>query len=131
MIIMNILRLTIVLIVFVELSECTLLPPKDKSSKRNKGKVETKVAKINLLNIHKQNIYLFGVGLQIGPVNQDVFQRNLVVKNTKPHDVIRESGFYFSNTTRRRFTGDVLGYITPVNFCLLCNKLYTKHHYCK
>ncbi|XP_029035486.1 chitinase domain-containing protein 1 isoform X2 [Osmia bicornis bicornis] len=90
---MNVLRLTIVLIVFVELSECTLLPPKDKSSKRNKGKVETK----------------------IGPVNQDVFQRNLVVKNIKPHDIIRESGFYFSNTTRRRFTGDILGYITPWN----------------
>ncbi|XP_003707684.1 chitinase domain-containing protein 1 isoform X1 [Megachile rotundata] len=90
---MNILRLIIGLIVFIQLSECTLLPPKDKNSKKNKGKVETK----------------------IGPVNQDVFKRHLVVKNTKTHDIIHESGFYFSNTTHKRFTGDVLGYITPWN----------------
>lgn len=90
---MNILRLIISLIVFIQLSECTLLPPKDKNSKKNKGKVETK----------------------IGPVNQDIFKRHLVVKNTKTYDIIHESGFYYSNTTHRRFSGDVLGYITPWN----------------
>lgn len=56
--------------------------------------------------------------LQQGPANQDVFGRLLVVKNPKAHDIIRESGHYFSNTTRRRFTGDVLGYITPVSLSI-------------
>lgn len=56
--------------------------------------------------------------VQKGPVGQDVFSRILVVKNPKTHDIIRESGFYFSNTTRRRFTGEVLGYITPVSLLI-------------
>lgn len=70
--------------------------------------------------------------MQKGLVEQDVFSRMLVVKNPKTHDIIRESGFYFFNTTRRRFTGDVLGYITPVSLllfmvhiCLLLMILYT------
>ncbi|KOC66080.1 Chitinase domain-containing protein 1 [Habropoda laboriosa] len=90
---MNIFALTIGLLLFVQLSECTLSPPKDKISKKSKGKIENKK----------------------GPVGQDVFMRNLVVKNLKIQDIIRESGFYFSNTTNRKFTGDVLGYITPWN----------------
>ena len=56
--------------------------------------------------------------MQKGPVEQDVFSRMLVVKNPKTQDIIRESRFYFFNTTRRRFTGDVLGYITPVSLLL-------------
>lgn len=51
-------------------------------------------------------------------MEQDVFSRILVIKNPKTHDIIRESGFYFFNTTRRRFTGEVLGYITPVNLLI-------------
>ncbi|CAD1472201.1 unnamed protein product [Heterotrigona itama] len=90
---MNICILIISALLFVQLSECTLSPPKDRNNKKNKGKIEIKK----------------------GPIEQDVFSRILVVKNPKTHDIIRESGFYFSNTTRRRFTGDVLGYITPWN----------------
>lgn len=90
---MNVFTLIIALLLLVQLSECTLSPPKGKANKRSKGKIESKQ----------------------GPANQDVFGRLLVVKNPKAHDIIRESGHYFSNTTRRRFTGDVLGYITPWN----------------
>lgn len=90
---MNIFSLIISLLLFFQLSECTLSPPKDRNNKKNKGKIEFKK----------------------GPVEQDVFSRILVIKNPKTHDIIRESGFYFFNTTRRRFTGEVLGYITPWN----------------
>ncbi|XP_076634112.1 chitinase domain-containing protein 1 isoform X2 [Colletes latitarsis] len=90
---MNIFTLTISLFLLVQLSKCTLSPPRGKTGKKNKGKIESKK----------------------GPADQDVFERYLVVKNPKSHDIIRESGFYFSNTTRRRFTGNVLGYITPWN----------------
>ncbi|CAK9799351.1 Chitinase domain-containing protein 1 [Anthophora quadrimaculata] len=90
---MNIFALIIGLVFFVQLSECTLSPPKDKNIKKSKGKTEIKK----------------------GPVGQDVFVRALVTKNPKTHDIIRESGFYFFNTTQRKFTGDILGYITPWN----------------
>ncbi|XP_006614402.1 chitinase domain-containing protein 1 isoform X1 [Apis dorsata] len=90
---MNIFSLMISLLLFFQLSECTLSPPKDRNNKKNKGKIENKK----------------------GPVEQDVFSRILVIKNPKTYDIIRESGFYFFNTTRRRFTGEVLGYITPWN----------------
>lgn len=90
---MNVFTLITSVLLFIELSNCTLSPPKDRNSKKSKGKIEIKK----------------------GPVGQDVFSRILVVKNPKAHDIIRESGFYFSNTTRRRFAGEVLGYITPWN----------------
>jgi len=48
-------------------------------------------------------------------VEQDVFQRNLVVENPKQQDILRESGRYFQDTKHRRFNGDVLGYCTPVS----------------
>lgn len=92
---MNIFVSTIALLLVIQLSDCTLSPPKDRNSKKSKGKIEIK--------------------LQRGPVDQDVFSRSLVVKHPKTHDIIRESGFYFSNTTRRRFPGEVLGYVTPWN----------------
>ncbi|XP_033334518.2 chitinase domain-containing protein 1 isoform X2 [Megalopta genalis] len=90
---MNIYAITINLLLIIQLSQCTLSPPKGKGSKKSKGKIESKK----------------------GPGEQDVFSRSLVVKNPKANDIIRESGVYYSNTTNRRFTGDVLGYITPWN----------------
>jgi len=47
-----------------------------------------------------------------GPVNQNVFQRNLLVKNPKQQDILHESGRYFQNTKHKRFKEDVLGYYT-------------------
>lgn len=112
---MNIFSLMISLLLFFQLSECTLSPPKDRNNKKNKGKIENKVKKIISHNNYDSFLIIL---FQKGPVEQDVFSRILVVKNPKTHDIIRESGFYFFNTTRRRFSGEVLGYITPVNLLI-------------
>lgn len=53
--------------------------------------------------------------LHKGPVDQDVFKRNLVTENPKSQDILHESGRYFQSTKHRRFKGDVLGYCTPVS----------------
>ncbi|XP_072752587.1 chitinase domain-containing protein 1 [Anoplolepis gracilipes] len=50
-----------------------------------------------------------------GPVNQNVFQRNLVVENPRQQDILHESGRYFQDTKHRRFKKDVLGYCTSWN----------------
>lgn len=71
----------------------TLSPQSEKSVKKEKNKVENKK----------------------GPVDQDVFDRGLVRNDSKAHDILRESGLYFQDTERKRFSGDVLGYITPWN----------------
>lgn len=42
---MNIFSLMISLLLFFQLSECTLSPPKDRNNKKNKGKIENKVEK--------------------------------------------------------------------------------------
>ncbi|XP_039312451.1 uncharacterized protein LOC105206525 isoform X1 [Solenopsis invicta] len=90
---MNVITL-IAALFLVELCCGTLLPPTGKN-KKEKGKGNNKLYK--------------------GPVDQDVFQRNLVVKNPKQQDILHESGRYFQNTKYRRFKGDVLGYCTPWN----------------
>ncbi|KAI4503533.1 hypothetical protein M0802_000936 [Mischocyttarus mexicanus] len=93
---MNVLILTLQILIIIKLSEATLSPPTNtgnKKDKKDKGKIDT----------------------QKGPVNKDVFQRFLVTKDPKAIDIIRESGTYYSDTKRRRFSGEVLGYITPWN----------------
>ncbi|XP_035743376.1 chitinase domain-containing protein 1-like [Vespa mandarinia] len=92
---MNYLILINILIV-IKLSEATLSPPTNtgnKKDKKDKGKID----------------------IQKGPVNKDVFQRSLVTKDIKTTEIIRESGTYFIDTKRRRFSGEILGYITPWN----------------
>ncbi|EFN82865.1 chitinase domain-containing protein 1 [Harpegnathos saltator] len=78
----------------VELCIGTISPPTLKC-KKDKGKINSK--------LHK------------GPIDRDVFQRNLVVENPKQQDILHESGQYFRNTKHRRFKADVLGYVTPWN----------------
>lgn len=57
-----------------------------------------------------------------GPVDQSVFDRNLVVTNPKAKDIIREHKAYNSNGTKtRNFNGTVLAYVTPVRICLIKN----------
>lgn len=90
---MNFYVLTFAILLCAVASECTLSPPTKKSGKKDKGKFNSKK----------------------GPVNQDVYERRLVVKEPKAHEIVKESGAYHVNTTIRRFTGDVLGYITPWN----------------
>ncbi|XP_018377823.1 PREDICTED: chitinase domain-containing protein 1 isoform X1 [Trachymyrmex cornetzi] len=87
--------ITLIAILYIaELCCGTLLPPTGKN-KKEKGKLQDKLYK--------------------GPVDQNIFQRNLVVENPKQQDILHESGRYFQNTKHRRFKGDVLGYCTPWN----------------
>ena len=51
---------------------------------------------------------------QKGPVEQNVFDRGLVVRDPKSLDIVKEFGLYYKNTKERKFSGEVLGYITPV-----------------
>ncbi|CAG7833858.1 unnamed protein product [Allacma fusca] len=50
-----------------------------------------------------------------GPVPENVFARDLIVKYPAPADIIKESGTYCKKTSERNFTGEVLGYVTPWN----------------
>ncbi|KAL2715381.1 chitinase domain-containing protein 1 [Vespula squamosa] len=93
---MNILILILNILIIIKLSEATLSPPTstgNKKEKKDKGKVD----------------------IQKGPVNKDVFQKSLVIKDIKTTDIIKESGTYYIDTKRRRFSGELLGYITPWN----------------
>lgn len=93
---MNILILIMEILIVVALSEATLSPPTgtgNKKEKKDRGKLD----------------------IQKGPVNKDVFQRNLAFKNLKAIEIIKESGMYYTDTKRKRFSGEVLGYITPWN----------------
>ncbi|TGZ49642.1 Chitinase domain-containing protein 1 [Temnothorax longispinosus] len=88
-------KIILIAILFLtELCFGTLLPPTEKN-KKEKGK-------------HNNKLYK-------GPVDQDVFQRNLVIENPKQQDILHESGRYFQNTEHRRFKRNVLGYCTPWN----------------
>lgn len=60
---MNIFALTISLLLFIQLSECTLSPPKGKTNKKSKGKVESKVEKMELRNSYGRNIYSLCINL--------------------------------------------------------------------
>lgn len=51
---MNIFSLIISLLLFFQLSECTLSPLKDRNNKKNKGKIEFKVEK----TISRNNVYM-------------------------------------------------------------------------
>ncbi|EZA47618.1 hypothetical protein DMN91_012217 [Ooceraea biroi] len=84
----------IALLFLAESCHGTLSPPAGKN-KKEKGKANDKLLK--------------------GPVDQDVFHRNLVVENPKQQDILRESGQHYQDTEHRRFKGDVLGYCTPWN----------------
>ncbi|KAK2580915.1 hypothetical protein KPH14_005984 [Odynerus spinipes] len=93
---MNILILIVELLIVITLSKATLSPPTstgNKKEKKDKGKID----------------------IQKGPVNRDVFQRSLVIKDLKAVEIIKESGTYYTDTKRKRFSGEVLGYITPWN----------------
>lgn len=60
-------------------------------------------------------IYSLYLCLQIvGPSEQSVFEKNLVSTNVKYQDVLKHHKAYFDDVYERRFTGDVLGYVTPV-----------------
>lgn len=86
---------TLIIILFLGELCCATLSPPVKRNEKEKKKTNNK--------------------LHQGPVNRDVFQRNLVVENPKQQDILHESGRYFQDTKHRRFKKDVLGYCTPWN----------------
>lgn len=79
------------------LSNATLAPP-DKN-KKTKAVKEFKVNK--------------------GPVEKNVFERNLVQDEPLAESIIKNSGTYYKNTSVRLFDGPTLGFVTPVNMFLL------------
>lgn len=51
-----------------------------------------------------------------GPVEKNVFERNLVQDEPTSESIIKQSGTYYKNTSARLFDGPTLGFVTPVNF---------------
>ena len=78
---------------FVIFASATIAPP-DKNKKATKPAKEVKVNK--------------------GPVDRNVFDRNLVVDEPESHSIIKECGTYYRNTSARLFDGPTLGFVTPV-----------------
>ena len=50
-----------------------------------------------------------------GPVQNNVFDKNLVVEEPLSENIISEYQTYYSNTHLKQFDGSVLGYVTPWN----------------
>ena len=63
----------------------------------------------------KTHIFLVFSHFQKGPVLDTVYTRELIVKYPSPADIIKESGAYCKKVNERNFTGQVLGYVTPVS----------------
>lgn len=83
----------VLILSFVVFSTATLAPP-DKNRKTKPVK-ELKVNK--------------------GPVDRNVFDRNLVVDEPSSESIIKECGTYYKNTSARLFDGPTLGFVTPVH----------------
>lgn len=83
----------LVILCLTLLSNATLAPP-DKN-KKTKPVKEFKVNK--------------------GPVEKNVFERNLVQDEPTSESIIKQSGTYYKNTSARLFDGPTLGFVTPVN----------------
>lgn len=50
-----------------------------------------------------------------GPIDETVFDRNLVQEEPLSRDILYEHGAYSKETSQRHFSGTVLGYVTPWN----------------
>lgn len=53
--------------------------------------------------------------VNVGPIQDNVFERDLVDEEPAATDIIMENGAYCKDTARRLFNGTVLGYVTPVS----------------
>lgn len=83
----------ILLLSFVLLTTATIAPPDKK--KRAKHIKEVKVNK--------------------GPVERNVFDRNLIEDEPNSEAILKECGTYYKNTSARQFDGPTLGFVTPVS----------------
>lgn len=54
--------------------------------------------------------------IKIGPVEKNVYERELVIEEPTGNSIVIESGTYFKETGLKNFNGTVLGYVTPVSF---------------
>lgn len=50
-----------------------------------------------------------------GPIDKNVFQRNLIEDEPFAKDILVENAAYCKDTKKRLFEGQVLGYVTPVS----------------
>lgn len=83
----------LILLTLVFISDATIAPPgKNKKTKTVKELVVNK-----------------------GPVDRNVFDRNLVQDEPSSEQILRECGTYYKNTSARQFNGPTLGFVTPVN----------------
>lgn len=57
-----------------------------------------------------------------GPVEKNVFDRNLVQDEPTSESIVKECGTYYKNTSARLFDGPTLGFVTPVSF--ECNEFF-------
>lgn len=60
-----------------------------------------------------------------GPVDKNVFERNLIQDEPTSESIIKQSGTYYKNTSARLFEGPTLGFVTPVNILFCCNFYYS------
>lgn len=58
------------------------------------------------------------VKVKSGPQPDSVIDRNLVEEEPMARDIIVENAAYYKDTKNRLFNGTVLGYVTPVIFCI-------------
>lgn len=58
------------------------------------------------------------IKVKSGPQPDSVFDRNLVEEEPMARDIIVENAAYYKDTKNRLFNGTVLGYVTPVIFCI-------------
>lgn len=56
--------------------------------------------------------------LKVGPVEKNVYERELVIEEPTGNSIVIESGTYFKETGLKNFNGTVLGYVTPVSIII-------------
>lgn len=83
------------LLLLVFITNATIMPPKKGKRKAN---TESKKWRIN-----------------VGPVEQSVFVRDLLSEQPTVKEIIEEGNTYWQNTSARRFNGQTLGFVTPWN----------------
>lgn len=64
----------------------------------------------------KRKVKTREIKINVGPLDETVFERNLVDKHPRAKDIITENGAYYKDTHSRAFNSTVLGYISPVSY---------------
>lgn len=64
-----------------------------------------------------------------GPVDKNVFDRNLVQDEPTSESIIKQCGTYYKNTSARLFDGPTLGFVTPVDIYYHSVAIYSFHNF--